>query len=248
MCANFRTPSESSSPSLLSQLSLDLHAHLLPGIDDGPDSFEEAIELIASLKELGFNQLHATPHVMADIYPNKKQDILTRFQEFIETPDFKALDISLHCAAEYFIDPSFMGLLERGELLTIAQKYVLVEMSTFSPSPGIHEILFEMQTKGYIPILAHPERYIYLFKNGNAYLDLKRRGCLFQVNLLSFAGYYGIKIKKAAQKLYKEELIDFLGTDTHNMNHIKKLRKFVSHTKSREILKNYSFRNVNLLS
>ena len=226
-----------------SSLSTDLHAHLLPGIDDGPESLELAIELIFSLEKLGYKNLIATPHVYSELYPNTSDQIKASYEILVQHPKFSELTINLMYAAEYFLDDHFKLLLEQDDILTIGDKYVLIEMSAFSPYPGLNEILFQLQTQGYQPILAHPERYLYYAEQWDSYTDLKRRGCLFQVNLLSFSGYYGRKIKKTAWKLLRQQLVDFLGTDVHHLDHIKRLQKFNTSKKCQELLSNYSFQN-----
>ncbi|MEM6631025.1 MAG: CpsB/CapC family capsule biosynthesis tyrosine phosphatase [Bacteroidota bacterium] len=229
-----------------SSLHTDFHAHLLPGIDDGPDNPEDAIQLLSSLENLGYKTLVATPHVYSEIYPNTSQTIKEAYDILINHPKFSELSIELYYSAEYFLDDYFCQLLEDNDILPIGKNYVLVEMSAFSPYPGLKQVLFQLQTQGYQPILAHPERYLYFAEQWDMYEELKERGCLFQANLLSFSGYYGRKVRKTAWKLLRNEMVDFVGTDAHHLNHIKQLKKFSLSRKGQEMLQTYTFQNKKL--
>ena len=116
-------------------------------------------------------------------------------------------------------------LLEKDDILTLKEKYVLVEMSFFSAPINLYEIIFEIQLKGYKPVLAHPERYIFYHNDFNHFYKLKKAGCLFQLNLLSLTEQYGKSVQKASNKLLKEGLYDFVGTDTHHHHHLELLKK-----------------------
>jgi len=202
---------------------IDIHSHLLPNIDDGSSDIENSIELILFLKKNGFNKFITTPHVMNGIWNNNKQSIqqneiktLTLINERIGSLDFKA-------AAEYMIDENFRKLFQNEKLLTLKDNYVLVELSYANPPLQLYEIIFELQIAGYKPILAHPERYIYFHNSLNEYKKLKNAGCLFQLNLLSTTGYYGLGITSVLDILLENNLIDFVGSDVHNMKHIESL-------------------------
>ena len=134
-------------------------------------------------------------------------------------------DVTINAAAEYMMDEQFSDLLEKGDILTLKDNYILVEMSYFSPPINLFEILFQIQLKGYKPILAHPERYNSYHNNFEVYYKLKKAGCLFQLNLLSLTEQYGKFVTKTAEKLIKENLYDFVGTDTHHKNHLNLLQK-----------------------
>jgi tyrosine-protein phosphatase YwqE len=129
-------------------------------------------------------------------------------------------DVKIRAAAEYMIDANFEILLSKKELLTIKDKYVLVELSYFNPPINLKEIIFNIQIAGYQPILAHPERYTFYHSNYKEYFKLKELGCLFQLNLLSLSTHYGSKVTKIAESLLKDNLIDFAGTDAHNHYHL----------------------------
>ncbi len=221
----------------------DIHAHLLPGIDDGPATTEDALYLIEKLFQLGYRRLVATPHIMNDLYPNTTDQVSQTYEEFLQEIKKHDIPIELSCAAEYFMDESFEELMESDDLLTFHGRYILIEMSTFAIFPKYHEYIFKLKTKGYKPVLAHPERYTYFHNNLDAFEGIKNMGCLFQVNILSLQGYYGKKIKTCAQQLIENNMVNFLGTDVHHSQHIKKLTKALASSKIKHLLANYSFQN-----
>ncbi len=204
----------------------DIHNHILPGIDDGAANEEESIQLLLNFKNLGITNFIATPHIMNDYYPNDAETITTSFEKLSNklktVPELK--DIQINLAAEYMMDQHFLELIEEGNLLTLKGNMVLVEMSYFQPPINLKEILFQLQTKGYKPVLAHPERYAYYHsKDLHKYIELKNRGCLFQINALSLTTHYGINMERIAIKLLEAGMIDFIGSDTHRLQHLEKL-------------------------
>lgn len=204
---------------------VDIHNHILPGIDDGAASVEDSISLIQRFREMGVREFIATPHIMNDYYPNTPQSIQTALISVREKLKQVGLEeVKIKGAAEYMMDQSFLELMEKGKLLTLAENFTLVEMSYFQPPINLNEILFQLQTRMYKPVLAHPERYaFYHSKDLARFEDLKKRGCIFQLNLLSVTGYYGRNIQEIALKLLDRKMYDFIGTDTHQMRHLDRL-------------------------
>ena len=203
----------------------DMHSHLIPGIDDGSPDMQTSMQLIRGMMELGFKKLITTPHIMQDIYPNTREGILGKFNQLISEVKSQGLDVEIKAAAEYFLDDHVASLLEnKVSLLTISGKMVLVEFSMLNPSMGLKEILFEMLMQGYVPVIAHPERYVYLERDKDFYDELKATGCLFQLNILSHTGYYGKNVAELAQYLAKKNYYDLLGSDLHNVHHLKALQ------------------------
>lgn len=230
---------------------VDIHNHILPGIDDGAKNVEESITLIKKLKDLGVKQFIPTPHVMKDYYPNTDESIGDAYQKLLEAllPTKLLSEITINPAAEYMLDSDFEHLLENDDLFTLKNIYVLVEISYFMPPLNLEDIIFKIKNKGYIPVLAHPERYAYYHTKFDYYRRLKQLGCLFQLNLLSLQGHYGKSIEKTAFKLIDEELIDFAGTDTHHLVHLNKLSKTtIPHSKSYESIKHIIHNTNNVFS
>ena len=218
----------------------DIHNHILPGIDDGAANIEESIKLLLKYKELGITDFIATPHVMNEYYPNTKEKVNSALQDIKEAISGKEelKNTRIKAAAEYMMDQNFLDILESKDILTLKDNFVLVEMSYFQAPINLNEILFKLQTKGYKPILAHPERYGYLHsKDLSRYKDLKNRGCSFQMNMLSLTSHYGNSIEKMAQQLLKENFIDFVGSDTHRVEHLEKLASIKLSNKTKHQIK-----------
>jgi len=205
---------------------VDIHSHLLPGIDDGAKNMDKSIQLISKMRSFGIKNFITTPHVLGDVYQNSSQTIRKKLQEVKEELIKRnIIDISIHAAAEYMMDEQFSELLAEKDILTLKDNYILVEMSYFSAPINLYDIIFEIQVKGFKPILAHPERYNFYHTDFNHYYKLKKAGCLFQLNLLSLTEQYGKGVQKIAQQLLKENLYDFVGTDIHHNNHLDSLKK-----------------------
>ena len=236
-------------PGSYSSLGVDLHSHLIPGIDDGVRTVEESLTLIRRLAALGFRKIYTTPHVMADHYPNTRERILEGRDLVLE--GLKGIEgglegIEFGAAAEYFLDERFEEILENGDLLTLPGDRVLVEMAGVAPASNLHDLLFRIQTKGYKPVLAHPERYPYYWRDFSAAERLKEYGCEFQLNLLSLTGHYGSIVREQAFKLLKKGLIDFLATDMHHEQHADKLEAALQDKKVRRVLEGNTFKNARL--
>lgn len=224
---------------------VDIHSHLLPGIDDGAATFEDTLFLTQELQKLGFEQCITTPHILKSVWDNTAEIIETTFNTTIA--DLKSHSaMPLRFAAEYLIDANFAKLFQTETLLTLKDNYVLVEISYINPPIQLYEILFELQVAGYQPVLAHPERYAYYHHQFQEYDKLRNAGCLFQLNLLSTIGYYGAEVAKASEKLLKKGLINFVGSDVHHENHILGFSKNIlihdSQPLKEAILKNQFFR------
>ena len=200
---------------------IDIHSHLLPGIDDGSKDLENSIELIEKLRELGIKKLITTPHTMTDVYPNNPiiiNEQLEVVQQELKVRGIK--DVEISAASEYLIDHDFLNKLQQKEILSFGKKnYVLVEMSFFNPPNNLKEVLFQMQVQGYKPIMAHPERYNFYKGEVETFKELKELGCSFQLNLLSLTPQYGKHVQKTSYKLLEKGLYDFVGTDTHHTGH-----------------------------
>lgn len=208
--------------------SVDIHSHLLPGIDDGSQSIEDTNFLISKMIDIGFNSIITTPHIISSVWNNTEDSIKNKFYE-TKTQVDKTLPIkNFGFSCEYMLDSHFIKKLDEEKLLTLKDNFILIEMSYLSAPIQLYEIIFEIQLKGYRPILAHPERYVFYHNNFKEYEKLKNAGCLFQLNLLSTVDYYGKIIGKIAEKLLKNGLIDFVGSDIHHKNHIISFDKKVT--------------------
>jgi protein-tyrosine phosphatase len=207
-----------------SLLKADMHSHLLPGIDDGSPDMETSLQLIRGMTALGYSKLITTPHIMWDMYKNSRDVILKKLEQVRAAVQAEGIPVEINAAAEYFLDDYVAGLLKNNEpLLPVSGNMILVEFSLAHPSMSLKEILFDMQMQGYQPIIAHPERYIYLENNKEFYEELKDIGCLFQLNLLSLTNHYGKSVNELAQFLIKKGYYDLVGTDLHHFRHLEAL-------------------------
>lgn len=200
---------------------IDIHSHLIPGIDDGVKTSEDAIRLIAELEKIGFKQFITTPHIIHNVWNNTHEIIKEGEKKLNHYLIENSNKNRVKASAEYMMDTYFMELLQKEKLLPLKDFYILVEMSYLNPPLQLFDIIFDIQVAGYKPILAHPERYLFYHNNFEAYHKLKKAGCLFQLNLLSVTGYYGENVAKAAQKLLLNAMIDFVGSDVHHLNHVQ---------------------------
>ncbi len=223
----------------------DMHSHLIPGIDDGAQTVEDSIELITQLRDMGFRSIITTPHIKSDHFPNNSINITAGLHNLQQALRERNIDMPIHAAAEYYIDDHFMNLLEAGDLLTVTENQVLVELSFMFEPIRLSDILFKIQTKGYKPILAHPERYAYYHNDIEAYRSLRDRGCLLQLNTIALSGYYGRGVKHVAEKLLHEGLYDYCGTDMHHLKHAENMQKLLQ-SGIMPVLQRYPFRNTSL--
>lgn len=205
----------------------DIHSHLLPGLDDGVKTLEEAELVVNQLQKMGYKKIITTPHIMSDYYRNTNEGIeaaLTELKEYLKT---KAIEISIEAAAEYYLDEDLIQKAElKKTLLTFGKKFLLFETNYLTEPFQLKEFIFQITTQGYKPVLAHPERYQYMSLEKAE--DLRSRGVLFQVNLLSLSGYYSKQVQVMANKLIDKGWVDLLGSDCHNPGQALLLEEVVS--------------------
>lgn len=235
--------------SAFEKLSVDMHSHLIPGIDDGSPDIETSLKLIRDLQSLGYEKIITTPHILADLYRNDSFAINDGLSTLRAAMTDANLHIEVEAAAEYFIDRHLDSLIEANDILSFGHaRFVLIEMSFVSISPNLEDVIFALITRGYQPILAHPERYMYLVNQKSIFARLTSLGCLMQVNILSLLGYYGKAVQNWAFFLIKADLVSFLGTDLHHKHHMELLYKNRFDTRLNDTIEKYSFRNKDLLS
>ena len=204
-------------------LKTDIHSHLLPGIDDGSPDIKTTINLIREMQNLGFKKLITSPHVMSDFYQNTSEIILSSINDVMVELEAQSITIELDAVAEYYIDFEFEQKIGKERFLTFGDNYILVELSFIEQPRNLSDIIFKLQLEGYRIVLAHPERYAYYRLED--YKELRNRGVLFQINLLSLIGYYSPHVQKKTEKLIEENLVSFVGTDCHNMSHAQLYEK-----------------------
>lgn len=211
-------------PFPFSHLGNDLHSHLIPGIDDGVKTIEDSILMAKGLSDLGYKNIVTTPHIMSDYYRNTPEIIRSGLANVRNAYKEHNIDINIEAAAEYYVDYDFTSKIEKEELLTFGKKYILIECSFIEPPKGLTDAIFQLQTNGYKPILAHPERYMYWHKDTSLLKDLKDRDVYFQVNILSLTGHYSHEVATMAEWLLENRMVEWLGSDLHNAIQLDKLK------------------------
>ncbi len=194
----------------------DMHSHLIPAIDDGSPDLETSVQIIRNLQSLGFKKVVTTPHIMYDFYRNTPEIILDGLKVLQDELKKQSVDIEVLAAAEYYIDYDFEAKVDSGDkFLTIGDNHLLIETSFISAPPNFSDTIFKLQLAGYKIILAHPERYSFMtFEDLKNY---KTRSLCLQINLLSLLGFYGQPAKRMAEKLIENNMVDYVGTDCHNL-------------------------------
>lgn len=235
-------------PADYSVLAVDMHSHLVPGIDDGSPDMDTSISYIRSMAALGYKKIISTPHIMWDLYKNTPSIINEGAERVRQRLLEEGIDIQFHAAAEYFLDEHFDVILQQeAPMLTLKDNLLLFEFSFMSQPMDLKEKVFAIQMRGYQPVMAHPERYPYFIQKKNVLHDLREAGCLLQTNILSLKGYYGKPIMEQAQYLLKNQMIDFIGTDLHNEKHLHLLHDATLSQKVNEVVRSHSIINPTLL-
>lgn len=209
-------------------ITTDIHSHLLPGIDDGSKNLSESITLVETMVELGYQKLITTPHIMGDFYRNTPEIIQERLEELQYALVERNIPVVIEAAAEYYLDEYFMDLLHNEKpLLSFGDNYVLFETPFINKPEQFLEAIFLMQSLGYKPVLAHPERYVYLRKSPALLASLLERGVFLQINLNSLVGYYSKAAQEFSEELIQKNLISFVGTDCHKLSHLEVLSNVI---------------------
>jgi len=214
-------PSLKLEPLDFSILKTDLHSHLIPGIDDGSKSMEDTIAMLRKFKELGYKKVITTPHIMNDFYKNTPEIILGGLADVRAEIEKQNIGIEIEAAAEYYIDYSIKELIKTNNILSFGDNYVLFELSFTQEQRGVNEIIFELITEGYKPILAHVERYPFYYNNWTRIKEYRDRGVLLQLNINSLSGHYGPGVKRMAEELIDRDWIDVIGSDCHHFAHLE---------------------------
>lgn len=226
---------------------IDIHSHILPGLDDGAPDMETALQLCKGLIGLGFKGVIATPHIISDVYPNSEEKIKSSFDDLKIALQKSEIDLQINVAAEYMLDDTVLAKINKNfQLLSFPDKGLLVEFSYAQEPHSITEYTFPIQLKEYKMVLAHPERYSYWHTNKMQFENLKELGFQFQLNALSLTNYYGKQVKDIAQWLLTENMIDYIGTDIHHERHLKSLLQYFGSNGLPELIEKYQLKNKHL--
>lgn len=220
----FSKKKENINPEDIRPVYTDIHSHILPGIDDGAKDVDESIKMIREFVDMDYKKLIMTPHIMMDVYKNTPEIIKEKLVLLQEKVKEENINIDLDIAAEYYLDEGFLQKLNNEEpLLTFGDNYLLFETSYMNPSILMNEAVFLMQSQGYKPVLAHPERYTYLSNKYEELVELREKGVYLQLNILSLTGYYSAVSQKMAERLIDDKLISFIGSDCHKPKHAQRM-------------------------
>lgn len=226
------------SPKKVNELRVDLHSHLIPGIDDGVKSIDESVKILRELSKIGIQKVVTTPHIAQEFYSNTPKIINEGLNEVRKAIEKEGIPLIIEAAAEYYIDSDFLRKVhDSTELLTFGDRNILVETPFINKPHFFEEAIFSLTSNGYKPVLAHPERYDFIQNDTDYLIKLKELGVLFQVTASSFMGYYSKAAKKVAEKMLQNKLIDFLGSDIHRMSHCETFIRFRQSNKYRKCLK-----------
>jgi len=227
-----------------STIMVDMHSHVLPGIDDGAQTPEDSIVLIKKMMELGIKKIIATPHIMADYYKNTPETINAALDILKAELKKENMDIVVEAAAEHYFDESFEAMVNEQRLMTIGNKYVLFEFSFINQPPNAFPVVQKLKDLGYKPILAHPERYLYI--DIDHFRTLHEWGLSFQLNTISLTGYFGRDVKKLAENLVDQQLIDFISSDMHHLRHAEAFKAALRMPYVERLLFDYPLKNIML--
>jgi len=226
---------------------VDMHSHILPGIDDGAPDVETSLVLVRGLYDLGIRTCIATPHIIGDLYRNSDETIEPALAKLRQACAAAAIPMQITAAAEYMLDDYFMELLQGpARLRTLKHNLLLTELPYIAEPVNMPEMLFHIITGGYQPVLAHPERYLYFHHNYEQYSWLKDQGFILQVNFLSLTGYYGKNVARAARYLLDKGLAGMVGTDLHHGRHLAALQSAENQQLFRKYIKDTGLQNKEL--
>ena len=199
---------------------IDIHSHILPGLDDGAQSIEETLMIVRQLQDVGFNTLIATPHVLEGHGFISPAEILAATQQVRTCVAQAGLSVEVLPGAENYIFPNMAKWAREGKLLTLGNtgKYLLIELPLLELPLYTDQVFFELQANGMIPVLAHPERQRVLANEPDRLLDWAQKGVLFQLDLRSLSGKYGPQAKWLAKMMLQSDLINFIGSDAHRVS------------------------------
>jgi tyrosine-protein phosphatase YwqE len=223
---------------------VDMHSHVLPGIDDGAQNVEESVALVKRMMAMGIKKIIATPHIMADFYRNTPETINNALLLLKTELAQQDIAIPIEAAAEHYFDEVFEKMVDERRLMTMGDNFALFEYPFMDAPINGYKVIQKMIDSGYKPILAHPERYLYMEMEDIE--GLRNWGCNIQMNTIALTGAYGKEIRKRAEAMVDRQLIDFIGSDMHNLRHAAALQDALNMPYIEKLLVNYPLKNVML--
>lgn len=217
----------------------DVHSHILPGVDHGAQTVTDSIEMLRLQVEMGISRVMCTSHVTAETFENTPETLTAACELLKQAIVDEGLPVEIFASAEYRIDEYWSSEYAAGHVLPMPGNYLLLENSFVQELIEIDELMFDVQVKGYHPILAHPERYRYYNAHHERYEKLHKGNVKFQVNLLSLAGYFGKAAKVNALWLIEHGLCDMLGSDMHSVEHALIIKDYIASKEWRKLVEKY---------
>lgn len=227
-------------------LGVDMHSHFIPGIDDGAATIHDSVEMITRMAGFGYRKVITTPHIMGDFYRNTPEIINAGLEQVRKAVKEAGVEIEIEAAAEYYFDFELERKLDNERLLTFGDNYLLFEVSYMNSPDNLDGLIFKMQTSGYRPILAHPERYPYWFNDLNNFERLKDKGVFFQLNINSLTGHYSPATAKIAETMIGKGWYEFAGSDCHHTGHQELLSRVRSAPALRRLMESGKLLNSTL--
>ncbi|MCQ2289852.1 MAG: hypothetical protein MJZ63_01070 [Muribaculaceae bacterium] len=223
----------------------DVHCHILPGVDHGAKNIQNGIELLKADMDMGIDRVILTSHVTSETFENTPETLQAAFDTFKAAVDEAGLDIEMHLSAEYRIDDYWQKEYAAGHIIPMPGNYILLENSFVQELIGSDQMMFDLMCKGYKPILAHPERYPYWAHNRERYEKMHNTNLKFQINILSFTGYFGSSARDTANWLVKNGMVDMLGSDMHHLEHAEIIKDYLRSKEWRKISEKLQGRIIN---
>lgn len=195
---------------------IDFHSHIIPSIDDGSESVEETFKMLKEASEAGFDGIISTSHYIENYYETSQSERQVWIDALSQGLEKENIGINLYLGSEVYFSENMLHLIQEGKASTINNSnYILFEFPLNAMPMNIEDVLYSLLEHKYIPILAHPERYVFTQKNPNLIYDLANEGVLMQANYGSILGKYGKKAQIVMEKMLQNNLVNFLGTDAH---------------------------------
>lgn len=221
----------------------DIHCHLIYDVDDGCRDIKESVLLLKKMKSVGFNNVIITPHYIENSeYDSENAEKLEKLENIKATLKKNNIDINVFLGNEIFISENIVNNVKDGKIYPLNNsKYLLIEFPFHNEILNIEDFLYEIKINGYIPIIAHPERYDAFKHDYSIVKKFKEEGILFQSNYSSILGYYGKHAKKLMKKMLKDGYIEYLGTDLHRkektfvIDNFKKIEKKIKRITGKKI-------------
>lgn len=218
----------------------DVHSHILPGVDHGAQTIDDSLAMLEEEISMGINRVMCTSHVTAETFENTPETLNAAYEKLKAAVAEEGLPVEVFVSAEYRLDEYWNSEYAKGHVVPMPDNYVLLENSFVQELIEIDDMLFELRVKGYKPILAHPERYLYYYHRRDRYEKLHSFGTKFQINILSLTNYFGSVAKENALWLMSHKMVDMLGSDMHNLEHARIIKDYICSKEWRKLCEKYN--------